>query len=225
MNKKEREEAKRRAGESAASLVDDGDVVGLGTGSTAAYAVRELGRRVEEGLDVRGVPTSYGTRIAARRAGVPLVSLDEATPDVAIDGADAFDIDLNLVKGGGAAHAREKVVAHASDRLVVVADETKRREALDIPVPVECLPFAVAHVKERVEEEGELFEMRESGGKDGPVVTDNGNVVGDADFGKFDASEVAETLEGIAGVVEHGIFVDVADEIRVGTRDCVEVIE
>lgn len=223
-----REAMKRRAAESAVSVVEDGDVVGLGTGSTAAYAIRELGRRVDEGLDVRGVPTSHGARALAVEEGVPLTSLDVETPDVAIDGADAFDASLNLVKGGGAAHAREKVVAKSADRVVIVADETKEREELDVPVPLEVLEFAVPHVRERIEETGGEFALRESGGKDGPVVTDNGNVVADAEFSEdgedgYDAPELAETLDGMTGIVEHGLFVDVADEVRVGREDGVEI--
>jgi ribose 5-phosphate isomerase A len=219
-----REAMKRRAGESAASVVEDGDVVGLGTGSTTAYAIRELGRRVEEGLDVCGVPTSHGARVLAVEEGVPLTSLDVATPDVAIDGADAFDASLNLVKGGGAAHAREKVVALSADRVVIVADETKEREKLDVPVPLEVLEFAVPHVREYVAGLGGDFALRESGGKDGPVVTDNGNVVADADFDGYDATELAEELDCVTGVVEHGLFVGVADEVRVGTHGTVEVL-
>jgi len=226
----EREEAKRRAGESAAEVVEDGDVVGLGTGSTAAYAIRALGRRIEEGLDACGVPTSHGARALAVEAGVPLTSLDVAKPDIAIDGADAFDGALNLVKGGGAAHAREKVVALSAERVVIVVDETKELEGLDVPVPVEVLDFAVPHVRERIEEMGGKFALRESGGKDGPVVTDNGNAVADAEFAEgdadgYDARELAETLDGVTGVVEHGLFVDIADEVRLGTEDGVEVIE
>jgi ribose 5-phosphate isomerase A len=218
-----RESMKRRAGESAASVVEDGDVVGLGTGSTAAYAVRELGSRVKGGLDVRGVPTSHGARSLAVEEGVPLTSLDVETPDIAIDGADAFDAHLSLVKGGGAAHTREKVVARSAERVVVVVDETKERDELDVSVPLEVLEFAVPHVRERVCELGGELTLRESGGKDGPVVSDNGNVVGDADFGGYDPPELAEALDGVTGVVEHGLFVGVADEVRVGKEGGVEV--
>jgi ribose 5-phosphate isomerase A len=219
-----REEMKRRAGESAATLVEDGDVVGLGTGSTAAYAIRALGERVDEGLNVRGVPTSYDSRALAVEEGVPLTSLDIETPDIAIDGADAFDDSLNLIKGGGAAHAREKVVARASDRVVIVADETKEGEVLDTPVPVEVLDFAVAHVRDRVEEFGGEFALRESHGKDGPVVSDNGNIVADAAFDGFGVEELADKLNSVTGVVEHGLFVGIADEVHVGREDSVEVV-
>jgi len=224
-NEDEREKMKRRAGESAVSVVEDGDVVGLGTGSTAAYAIRALGRRVDEGLDIRGVPTSHGARALAVEEGVPLTSLDVETPDVAIDGADAFDASLNLLKGGGAAHAREKVVARSAERVVIVVDETKEREELGVPVPIEVLEFAVPYVRERVRELGGELALRESGGKDGPVVSDNGNVVADADFGGYNASELAEKLNGVTGVVEHGLFVGIADEVRVGHEDGVDVLE
>lgn len=218
-----REKMKRRAGESAASVVEDGDIVGLGTGSTAAYAVRDLGSRVKEGLDVRGVPTSHGARSLAVEEGVPLTSLDVETPDVAIDGADGFDAHLNLVKGGGAAHTREKVVARSAENVVIVVDETKEREELDVPVPLEVLEFAVPHVRERVRGMDGTLAVRESGGKDGPVVTDNGNIVADADFGEYEAPELAEALDSVAGIVEHGLFVGIADEVRVGTDGGVEV--
>lgn len=223
-NDEAREEMKRRAGESAASVVEDGDVVGLGTGSTAAYAIRALGRRVEEGLDVRGIPTSHGARALAVDEGVPLTSLDVETPDIAIDGADSFDASLNLVKGGGAAHAREKVVARSAERVVIVADERKEHDELDIAVPIEVLEFAVPHVREKVHDMGGTLVVRESGGKDGPVVSDNGNVVADAEFDGYDTRELAETLDGVTGVVEHGLFVDIADEVRLGTEDGVEVL-
>ncbi|MFP4175551.1 MAG: ribose-5-phosphate isomerase RpiA [Halobacteriales archaeon] len=218
-----REEMKKRAAESAVALVDDGDIVGLGTGSTAAYAIRALGDRVDAGLNVHGVPTSHGSRSLAVEEGVPLTSLDVSTPDIVIDGADAFDASLNLVKGGGAAHAREKVVARAADRVVIVVDETKETDALDAPVPLEILDFAVPYVRKRVEALGGEFALRESEGKDGPVVSDNGNVVADAVFDGYDAAELVDKLDGIAGVVEHGLFVDIADEVHVGRDDGVGV--
>ena len=220
-----RESMKRRAGESAASVVEDGDIVGLGTGSTAAYAVRELGSRVKGGLDVRGVPTSHGARSLAVEEGVPLTSLDVETPDIAIDGADAFDAHLSLVKGGGAAHTREKVVARSADRVVIVVDETKEHEVLDIPVPIEVIEFAVPYVRERVNEMGGTLVVRESGGKDGPVVSDNGNVVADAELDEYDAHELADSLNGVTGIVEHGLFVDIAHEVRVGRGDGIEILK
>lgn len=211
-----REAAKRRAGESAADLVEDGMVVGLGTGSTAAHAIRALGRAVDAGLDVSGIPTSYQSRALARDVGIPLTTLDAASPDIAIDGADQV-ADGDLIKGGGAAHAREKVVDASADRFVVVADETKRATALDRPVAVEALPDAVPVVEERVAAGGGDPTLRAAERKDGPVVTDNGNLVLDCGFGAIDdPAALAATLAGVPGVVAHGLFVGMADEVHVG---------
>ncbi|MFB6165761.1 MAG: ribose-5-phosphate isomerase RpiA [Haloarculaceae archaeon] len=217
------EAAKRRAGESAAAAVDDGDVVGLGTGSTAAHAIRELGRRVDAGLDVRGIPTSFQSRELARELEIPLASLDEATPDVAIDGADQA-ADGQLIKGGGAAHAREKVVDAAADRLLIVVDDGKLADALSIPVPVEVLPAAREPVGNRVRARGGEPALRRAERKDGPVVTDNGNLVLDCDFGTIDdPAALAGELAAMPGVVAHGLFVDLVDELHVGDADGVTV--
>ena len=216
--------AKRRAGESAADLVVDGMTVGLGTGSTAAHAIRALGAAVDAGLDVRGVPTSFAARELARDAGVPLVALDEIERvDIAIDGADQV-AEGDLVKGGGAAHAREKVVDSAADRFVVVADPSKEVEVLDRPIPVEVLPDARSTVSRRIREAGGDPELRAAERKDGPVVTDNGNLVLDCDFGAVDDPRaLSTTLSGTPGVVEHGLFVGLADEVHVGDEDGVTV--
>ncbi|MFC7156464.1 ribose-5-phosphate isomerase RpiA [Halomarina halobia] len=217
------DEAKRRAGESAAGLVEDGAVVGLGTGSTTAHAIRALGEAVAEGLDVRGVPTSYQSGALAREVGIPIVALADATPDIAIDGADQF-AGGSLVKGGGAAHAREKVVDASADRLVVVADGTKRVDALDHPVPVEVLPDAVPAVEARVRDLGGDPTLRDAERKDGPVVTEYGNLVLDCAFGRIDApADLAATLSAVPGVVEHGLFVELADEVHVGTGTGVSI--
>ncbi len=216
-------EAKRRAGERAAEAVEDGMVVGLGTGSTAAHAIRALGDAVDAGLDVRGVPTSFQSRQLAIEAGIPLVSLDEVdTVHLAVDGADQF-AGGDLIKGGGAAHAREKIVDVTAERLVVVADPSKAAEQLDHPVPVEVLPAARPLVVRRVGARGGDPELRAAERKDGPVVTDNGNLVLDCDFGAIeDPAELAAWLSALPGVVEHGLFVGVADEILVGHEDGVD---
>jgi ribose 5-phosphate isomerase A len=218
--------AKRRAGESAADRVDDGAVVGLGTGSTAAYAIRALGRAVDAGLDVRGVPTSFQSREVAREVGVPLVDLEDASRiDVAVDGADQFAGE-DLVKGGGAAHAREKVVDSAAERLLIVVDPSKRAEVLSHPVPVEVLPDARTTVARAVESAGGEPALRSAERKDGPVVTDNGNLVLDCDFGAMaDPAGLARRLSGTPGVVEHGLFVGLVDEFHLGTDEGVDVWE
>ena len=223
------DEAKRRAGEAAADRVTDGQVVGLGTGSTAAHAIRALGRAVDAGLDVRGIPTSVASRELAREAGVPLATLADARPDIAIDGADeivASDAGFDLVKGGGAAHAREKYVDSAADELLVVADPTKLAETLAGPVPVEVLPDARPVVADAVRGRGGEPTLRAAERKDGPVVTDNGNLVLDCVFeGIDDPAGLAADLSAIPGVVEHGLFVELADAVVVGREDGVEVRE
>ncbi|WP_436903349.1 ribose-5-phosphate isomerase RpiA [Halovenus halobia] len=216
-------EQKRQAGESAADLVESGTTVGLGTGSTAGYAIDRLGERIDESLDITGIPTSYQSRQRAREAGIPLVTLEDASPDIAIDGADQF-AGTTLIKGGGAAHAREKVVDSAADRLVVVADPTKEAEMLDHPVPVEVLPDARPTVSDRIATLDGEPTLRAAERKDGPVVTDNGNLVLDCDFGRIEEpATLASNLASIPGVVEHGLFVGVATEIHVGTADGVVV--
>jgi ribose 5-phosphate isomerase A len=213
------EAAKRRAGEHAAEAVTDGTVVGLGTGSTTAHAIRALGRAVDAGLDVKGIPTSFQARELAREVGIPLTTLDDAIPDLAIDGADQV-ADGDLIKGGGAAHAREKIVDAAADRLLVVVDDGKLADTLSVPVPVEVLPDARTTATRRVRDLGGEPELRDAERKDGPVVTDNGNLVLDCSFGDVDdPAALAADLAAIPGAVEHGLFVGMADEIHVGHPD------
>ncbi|EMA70493.1 ribose-5-phosphate isomerase RpiA [Halorubrum distributum] len=241
---------KRRAGESAAAAVTDGDVVGLGTGSTAAHAIRRLGDRVDAGLDIRGVPTSFASRELAAEEGIPCLDLPEAVGpdgpgiDLAIDGADQVatgagaagaggEADCDdpapggaLIKGGGAAHAREKLVDAAADRFLVVADPSKESPRLDRPVPVEVLPAGRTAVAAAVREAGGEPTLRRAERKDGPVVTDNGNLVLDCAFGAIaDPAALSATLSSIPGAVEHGLFVGLADEIHVGTESGVRVDE
>ena len=226
MDEAQVERAKRRAGESAAEAVRDGDVVGLGTGSTAAHAIRALGEAVDAGLAVEGVPTSHQSRALAREIGIPIRALEDiARVDVAIDGADETLPDgTALVKGGGAAHAREKVVDAAADRFLVVADERKVTETLAHPVPVEVLPVARSAVAARVERLGGAPVLRAAERKDGPVVTDNGNLVLDCEFGAIeDPTRLAAELAAVPGVVEHGLFVGLADEVHVGGPEGVRV--
>lgn len=227
--------AKRRAGESAAAAVDDGEVVGLGTGSTAAHAIRRLGERVDAGLDVRGVPTSFASRELAVECGVPRLDLPEAVGpdgpgiDVAVDGADQVATDDGgpagaLIKGGGAAHAREKLVDAAADRLLVVVDPSKESARLDRPVPVEVLPAGRTAVAAAVRDAGGEPTLRRADRKDGPVVTDNGNLVLDCAFGVIeDPGSLSTTLSTTPGVVDHGLFVGLADAIHVGTESEVRV--
>lgn len=216
------EKVKQKAGEAAAKLAENEMTVGLGTGSTAAHAVRALGKRVNEGLDIQAIPTSYQSADLVREAGIPVVTLDDATPDLAIDGADQI-AGFDLIKGGGAAHTKEKLVDSAAERFVVVADSSKEIELFNHPVPLEILPSARTPVSAAVQDLGGEPKLRSAECKDGPVVTDNGNLLLDCKFGRIEnPGELAGELSGIPGVVDHGLFVGLADEIFVGTDEGVE---
>lgn len=220
--------AKRKVGIAAAAMVRSGMVVGLGTGSTAAFAIAELGRRVrEEGLALTGVPTSWSAAELARRAGLEVRTVnDVARIDLAFDGADEVGPDLSLIKGGGAAHTQEKIVASAAERFVVVVDESKVVARLGVkwPVPVEVLAIALRPVERALERLGAKPQVRTGGGKDGPVITDLGNLVVDAKFdGIDDPAALARELDSIPGLVEHGLFVGLADEVLVGAPAAGEV--
>ena len=220
-------DAKRLAGEAAAELVKSGMVVGLGTGSTVAWTIKRLGARVrEEGLRFLGVPTSFQAENLAIASGITLTTLNvHSVLDLAIDGADQVDRRMFVIKGGGAAHTREKVVACSAERFVIVADESKYVERLVHPVPVEVLPFAARLVERRLRELGGDPVLRLGKMKDGPVITDNGNFVMDVDFGVIEDPEaLAARLCGIPGVVEHGIF-DNLDELYLTRKGGVEIIK
>ena len=225
--------AKQAAGSAAADLVESGMRLGLGTGSTTAFAIEAIGRRVRDGgLDVVGVPTSFAAERLARQHGVPVVTLDEigldalgATAhalDLALDGADEVDPDLALIKGRGAAHVREKVVAALAARFVVLADESKMVDRLGIqtPVPVEVLPMAEASVAWALRGLGAEPVLRMGERKDGPVVTDQGLWVIDAQFEGVDApGALAAEMDHIPGVLGHGLFVGLATDVLVGTAE------
>jgi ribose 5-phosphate isomerase A len=192
--------------------VRDGMLVGLGSGSTAAYVVREIGRRIrEDGWRIQGVPTSERTAALARDVGIPLVPL-EAPPDVVLDGADQVDPSLALIKGGGGAHAREKIVAAAARKAAIVADHTKAVPQLTGPVPLEVLPFAVSWVLRALSERVPGAEARQRLRTDGkPFATDNGNPVIELMCGTIEEpAALAATLDHVPGVVEHGLFVGIA---------------
>jgi ribose 5-phosphate isomerase A len=209
--------AKSAAGFQAADMVTDGMVIGLGTGSTVFFMIERLSVRVREGLEVSGVPTSYQTAIRAREYGIPLTTLDDSPViDLAIDGADEVDSRLNLIKGRGAAHLREKCVAAAAQRFVVVVDEAKVVKRLSAPVPVEILPFAVTPVLARLRGLGCTPVLREGIKKDGPVITDNGNFIADCQFTKINDPAVLEAaIAAIPGVVESGLFTAFAGKTTV----------
>jgi ribose 5-phosphate isomerase A len=209
---------KRLAAARALDLVQPGMRLGLGTGSTARHFVDLLGARVRDGLAIVGVPTSEATRVQAASLGIPLRTLDDLPElDLTVDGADEVDPQLCLIKGGGGAHLREKIVASASRRMVVIADDSKLVERLGrFPLPIEVVPFGVAVVRRAI-----AAALAASGcagplvlrtGADGPFVTDGGNWILDAQLGSIpDPAALAGALDGISGVVEHGLFIGLAD--------------
>jgi len=219
-------EEKRAAGESAAQLAKDGMTIGLGTGSTVAWTMRKLGQRQrEEGLEFLGVATSYHAEALAIESGLCLTTLSQhPVLDLAIDGADQVDARLSAIKGGGAAHTKEKVVSSSARRFVIVADSSKYVEKLSWPVPIEVLPFALQLVEQRIKQLGGNPLLRQAKMKDGPVITDNGNLILDADFGVLeDPATLAAQLDSIPGLVEHGIFQN-ADELHLARGGTVEII-
>ena len=215
------DEAKKRAASEAVKHVHDGFTVGLGSGSTAAYAIKGIGSRIQrEKLRILGVPTSHQALKLAVDSGIPITTLEEHPQlNLTIDGADQIDKELNLIKGMGGALTREKIVASATRQLVIVADETKMAEKLgkDQPLPIEVLPFAPQTVMLSIQKLGGIPILREGTGKVGPVVTDNGNFIIDADFGPIgNPKELNVQLKSIPGVIETGLFIGMADVVYVG---------
>ncbi len=225
------EEAKRNAALEAVKHVEDGFIVGLGSGSTAAYAITAIGEKLKrERLSVMGIPTSYQAFLLAVESGIAITTLEEhATINLTIDGADQIDPQLNLIKGMGAALAREKIVASASKQNIIIADENKKVQVLgenNHPVPVEVLPFALSIVKRKIAELGGNPVVREAKRKLGPVITDNGNAIIDAVFGSIsDAAALEQKLKMIPGVVETGLFIGSTDIVYVGTHSAVTRME
>jgi ribose 5-phosphate isomerase A len=223
------DEQKRAAGEAAAGLVESGMIVGMGTGSTAAWFVRALARRMEaEKLDVRGVPTSKATQSLAEVLGIPLLELNQVEIDLTVDGADEIGPGLQLIKGGGAALLREKLVWEASRRCVVIADAGKRTPRLGRgPLPIEVVAFGHESTVRRICDalaDCDIGIPPRLRIRDGEVVrTDGGNVIYDVTCGAIEEPALlADALKSVTGVVEHGLFLDLADEALIGGEDGVE---
>ncbi len=227
------EPLKREAAARAVALVTNGMRLGLGTGSTAKHFVDLLAERIRnEGLVVVGVPTSEATRLQAESLGVPLTTLDE-TPelDLTVDGTDEVDPQLRLIKGGGAAHLREKIVASASKRLIVIADETKEVETLGrFKLPIEVIPFGLGATRRKIEAamaaagcKGPLVMRLRADGQ--PLRTDSGNFVLDADLGRIpDPEGLADRLDRVPGVVEHGLFIGLCSAAILATSAGIKVL-
>ncbi|MEM2882347.1 MAG: ribose-5-phosphate isomerase RpiA [Candidatus Bathyarchaeia archaeon] len=225
------EAAKRAAAERASALVRSGQIVGLGSGSTVALVVEALAKRVEgEGLRAEFVPSSYQIQLLAVEKGLRVLDfLGADRIDLAIDGADQVDRELNLVKGGGGALTREKIVDAFASELVIVVDEGKLSDRLGVgqPIPIEILPFALPLAIREVKRLGGKPSLRIGAGKVGPVITDNGGFILDADFGPIDDPKRLDAdLRSIPGVVETGIFAGMAHRVYVGRADgTVEVLK
>ena len=227
------DELKRQAAARALAQVRDGMKLGLGTGSTAKHFVDLLGEKVRAGLNVVGVPTSEATRIQAEQCGIPLTTLDEVDRlDLTVDGADEIDAALNLIKGGGGALLREKIVATASDRMIVIADDTKWVDVLGrFPLPVEVIPFGLMATQSAMAkafaQSGNSGQMVLRKGKDGHVfVTDGGHCIVDAHLGRIaDAPLLAGLLTSIPGVVEHGLFIGLASTVVLAGSQGIRVVE
>ena len=209
------DQEKEAAARASLRFVEDGQVVGLGTGSTAAYFIKLLAEKVKDGLRVRGIPTSIRSRELAQSLGIPLTTLDECQEiAVTVDGADEVDPQLRLIKGGGGAMLREKIVASATRQLVIVADASKQVPVLGkFPLPVEVVRFAQALVAKRIERLGADVQLRP--GPDGkPYLTDENNHILDCRFGQIsDPDALARTLSEMPGVIEHGLFIGMASVV------------
>lgn len=224
---------KREAAQRALQFVEDGMIVGLGTGSTAAQFIDLLGEKVSDGLNITGVATSAATERQARAAGITLTTLDEEPEiDLTVDGADEIDQSLRLIKGGGGALLREKIVASASEMVVIIADQSKLVERLGaFPLPVEVVPFgykvSLAMIEDIADELGLEGTVRQRLGEDGkPFVSDGGNFILDCSFGVLDEPEaLAELLPFTPGVVDHGLFIGLADQAVIAGENGVRVIE
>ena len=219
--------AKLNAAKAAVALVEDGMRLGLGTGSTAQLILPMLGALVASGMRLVGVPTSERTAKFARRAGVPLTTLSE-TPelDLAIDGADEVDPEFNMIKGGGGALLREKIVASCARRMVVVIDRSKLVDQLGaFPLPVEVSPMAATPVARRIGAHGREVTLRRAK-NGGAFVTDEGHHILDCRFGRItDPRTLSRTLSDIPGVIEHGLFLDMAELVIVGSDTGAETLE
>ena len=223
----EQEEMKKLAAEKAVEYIEDGMIVGLGTGSTVEYALIKLGEMVKKGLKIQGIPTSLRTKKSATNYGIPLTDLKEhAEIDVTIDGADEVDSNLFVIKGGGGALTREKIIAYHSKKVIIIIDETKvtKRLGFDFALPVEVTKYGWTATMKTLEDMGCTPELRTITGE--PYITDNQNYIIDCDFGKIDEPEVLEKeINSIPGVVENGLFIDLVSEVIVGSKQGIMTLE
>jgi ribose 5-phosphate isomerase A len=217
---------KKLAAQAAVDLVADGMILGLGTGSTSVFAIELLGKRMEQGLKIKGVPTSDASAQLAKKVGIPLVTLEEyPILDLDIDGADEVDPSLNLIKGGGGALLHEKIVAAACKQVVIIVDEKKIVERLGkFKLPVEVIPFARGSVEKTLSQMGATAVIRK---KDGNIFhTDENNIILDCDFGFIDdPGALSQKLNQVPGIVEHGLFVDLVERVIIGANGQIKTLK
>jgi len=212
----------------AAKEIKDGQIIGLGTGSTTHYFIEKVGMMIKkEEISVMGVPTSYQSFMLAKQWKIPVTTLEEHNIDIAIDGADEIDSDLNLIKGGGGAHTLEKIVDYSAKELIIIADDSKVVDKLgNFPVPLEIIPESTKLVFESLKDMGAEPEIRMAIGKDGPIISDNGNFIIDANFHEIDNPiQLEKDLNSIPGVVENGIFSQMVDKVILGTSNGIKVLK
>ncbi len=227
MSKKKLDQEKQIAAAAAAEMVEDGMKIGLGTGSTINYFLESLGARVKKGLKVQGIPTSERTSVVCREQGIELLDFASVEKlDLAFDGADEVDTDFNMIKGGGGALMREKIVASAADRVVILVDSSKQVENLgSFPLPVEIIKFGFQQVERKFKAVGIDYTMRMTDYGQ-PYVTDNGNYILDCTMGEIIAPyAMAEKLKLITGVVDSGLFINLCDVLVIGRGKNVEMLE
>jgi ribose 5-phosphate isomerase A len=220
------EEMKRLAAEKACEYIEDGMILGLGTGSTIEYALKKIGKMVNEGMKIKGIPTSFRTKKIANEEKIPLTSLEEnPIIDLTIDGADEVDSELRLIKGGGGALTREKIIAYYSKKLIIVIDETKvvKMLGIDFSLPVEVVKFGWTLTKNKLKEFNCNVELRRI--MENPYITDNSNYILDCEFDRIkDPEQLEIDINNIPGVVENGLFIGLADEIIVGSKQGIKTL-
>ena len=223
----EQEEMKKQAAEKAVQYIEDGMIIGLGTGSTVEFAIKKIGEMVKEGLKIEGIPTSLKTKRLATDLKIPLIELDDRVEiDLTFDGADEVDSNLNLIKGGGGALTREKIIAYHSKKVIIIVDETKIVKGLgcDSFLPVEVTKFGWSATKKVLEGLGCTGELRKI--MDEAFITDNQNYIIDCDFGKITDPEALEKeINNIPGVLDNGLFIGLADQVIVGSKQGMMTLE
>ncbi len=217
---KDLEKEKYLAALEAVKFIGDNQIVGLGTGSSAAHAIKEIGNMVKDGLRIQGVPTSVKTEELARSLGIPIADINDVTTiDITIDGADEFTNELILIKGGGGALMREKIVASMTSQEIIITDSTKKVDKLGrFPLPIEVIPFAMNYVRRRVSHLNGLCTVRSRNGS--TFITDQGNYILDTDFGYIDDPvSLSNDLDKIEGIVCHGLFIGLASKAIMGISE------